>query len=150
MNDLTGKIKTAILIPPQLKDNGAVANNGYVDTAGFRELLVILALGATDTTFGSTTASAALQLEESDNASDWSDIDGAVTADALGALEDSKLFGIHLDMNKAHGRYVRLKAPTAGDGSTGVNVAAFALLGKGEGLIEESATAMGLTELILA
>ncbi len=151
MESLLGKVKLAQLVPPQLKDNGAFANNAYVDTAGFREALVILNVGALDTTIGSTTAAAAVKLEECDTTGGtYTDVDSAALADAVAATEDGKLFAIHLDLTKAHKRYLRINAPTAGDGSTGANMSAIAILGKAEGLVEQSATAMGLTELVTA
>ncbi len=151
MHDLLGKIKVVSLVPPQLKDNGAFANNGAADTAGFREGLFVFGVGALDTTIGSTTASAALKLEECDTVDGvYTDIDGAALADAIAATEDNKLFAIHLNMRHAGKRYVRFNAPTAGDGATGANMCAYAVLSKGEGVLEETAAAMGLEELVKA
>lgn len=149
MKQLLNGIKVGLMVAPTLKDNTTYTTNA-IDAAGFRAALILLIPGATDTTIGSTTAAGALQVEESDDSSTWTDVSGAVTAAAIAADGDNLMHGIHIDRNKVCKRYLRLKAPTAGDGSTGANFCALALLGEKEGLIEESAAALGLTELVLA
>ena len=110
------------MLPPQLKDNGAFASNGYVDTFGLQgDLYVCFYAGALDIAVGSGDDSTPLLLEEADSSgfSDASDVTGSDMAAVIGATDDNKIYAIRYDLRKAHKRFVRPKAPTAGDGSTG-------------------------------
>jgi len=145
--------KWAILTPPQLKDNGALANNSYVDTAGWGHLEVAIITGVMDIALGSTTAATA-PLLESDDAVAFSAataITGAALAAAIAADGDSKIYKIDVDlMNVAHKRYVRVQAPTAGDGSAGVNACILARLSSPQGMAPNTAALRGLAEHVIA
>ena len=139
-------MKMGLLVPPQLKDNGAFAGNVYIDTAGWGHLRVLLIVGTTDIAI-----TAASKIEECDTTGgSYTDVSGAALADAISATEDDKLFAIDIDLTKSHKRYMRINAPTAGDGTVGVNFAAIGILSRPDGNGPANAAGMGLTELITA
>lgn len=143
-------LKFGILVPPQLKDNGAFAGNTYFDTLGLSGLLVLLVPGTVDAAIGSTLSTTVPSLEEC-NTTDgtYTAITGAALATVIGAGEDNTLHGIAVDLTKTHKRYIEITAPTAGDGTTGVNFAAIAI-GFPSDQMPYSAAGMGLDELIEA
>ena len=142
--------KLAILTPPQLKDAGAFIGNTYVDTAGWNHLRVLFIIGTLDIGLGSTAAGTAPKVEECDTSGgSYTDVSGAALADAIGALEDDKLFAIDIDLTKSHKRYMQVNAPTAGDGTAGVNAAIIAILSRPE-IGPRNAAEQGLTEHITA
>lgn len=126
--------KKVLLLPPQLKDNGDFANNNYVDTKGWGYAEFLLAIGALDAAIGSTAEGNALKLEECDTSDGtYTDVADAALADAIGALEDNKLFQIDVNLtDKAHKRFMRVNAPHAGDGTTGANACIICNLSKPE------------------
>lgn len=137
--------KTVILVPPQLKDNGAPASLTYLDTKGWSRLRVMIVTGVMD-----AATSAAPLLQDCDTTDGtFAAITDAALADAISATEDSKLFAIDVDMtNGSVKRYVKCLV-TAGDGTTGTNLCVLGILAKPtfddhDGL----ATDAGLTELI--
>jgi hypothetical protein len=143
-------LKIGQLVPPQLKDNGAFAGNTYIDTLGLSALLVLIEMGATDIAMGSTAITTPPLLEECDTTGgNYTAITGAALSAVIGAGDDNKLYGIHLNLAKSHKRYVRIQAPTAGDGTAGVNMSAIAL-GFPPDQMPKSAAEMGLAELIEA
>ncbi len=142
--------KLAILTPPQLKDAGALTGNTYVDTAGWNHLRVLFIIGALDIGLGSTAAGTAPKIEECDTTGgSYTDVSSAALADAIGALEDDKLFAIDVDLTKSHKRYMQVNAPTAGDGTTGVNAAIIAILSRPD-IGPKNAAEQGLEELVAA
>ncbi len=114
------KTKNVLMMYPQLKDNGAFANNAAVDTAGFHHLRVIFAMGATDADVGSTAADAKPFIEESETAAGtYTKVTGAELGGVIEDDDDGKLFCIDIDLSKEHKRFMRVNAPTAADGTAG-------------------------------
>jgi len=143
-------LKFGALVPPQLKDNGDLAGNAYFDTLGLSALLVLIHTGTIDAALGSTAEGTAVCLEECDTVGgSYAEIAGAALADAIADTEDDSLFGIFVDLAKSHKRYVRIKAPHAGDGTNGVTASAIAI-GFPSDQMPKSAAEMGLAELIEA
>jgi len=142
--------KTVILTPPQLKDAGALTGNTYVDTAGWSHLRVLFVIGTLDIGLGSTAAGTAPKIEECDTTDgSYTDVADAALADAIAADEDDKLFAIDVDLAKSHKRYMRVNAPTAGDGTNGVNAAIIGILSRPD-IGPSSAAEQGLEELVTA
>ena len=143
-------MKFVNLLYPQLKDDGDLADNNYIDTQGWAHLRVLLQVGNLDIGMGSTAEGTAIKVEECDTSGgSYSDVTDAALADAIADDEDGCLFAIDIDLNKSHKRYMRLNAPHAGNGSTGVNASALGILSR-PGRGPANAAAMGLTELITA
>jgi hypothetical protein len=144
--------KTVKLVPPQLKDNGAFAGAAYVDTKGWGHIRFMFIPGTIDAAIGSTADTAAPKIEECDTTNGtYSDVTGAALADAIAATEDAGLFAIDINLaDKTHKRYMQPNALTAGDGTTGCNFCAIAILSKPDGIGPSSAAEQGLTELIIA
>jgi hypothetical protein len=140
--------KIGTIVPPQIKDNGAFANNTYFDCDGVEALLVILAMGATDIAMGSTDAATPPYLEECDTAGGtYTKITGSDLSAVIGAGDDDKRYGWFIDRRKTRKRFVRINAPTAGDGTAGVNAAAI-VIGFPVQQAPINATQMGLTQLV--
>ena len=126
--------KFVSITPPAAIVDNASYTTATIDTAGFAYLRVLVYLGATDI------AMAALKLQESDDSgmSGAADITGLVygtsasiagTTSALPtATDDNKCFAFEVDL-RGRKRYIDLVA-TAGDGSAGTYLAAFALLSR--------------------
>lgn len=143
-------MKTVVMMPMQLKDNGSFANNTYIDTAGWSHLRVEFHVGAIDIGVGSGGAANALKLEECDTSGgSYNDITDAALADAIADDEDDKIFAIDLDLRKSHKRYVRVNDPTAGDGSTGAYMYILGRLSNPQ-VSPANAAGQGLEELIQA
>jgi hypothetical protein len=144
------EMKFVNMLYPQIKDDGDLADNNYVDTRGWAHLRVLIQVGNIDIGFGSTAEGNALKVEECDTAGgSYTDVTDAALADAIGAAEDGKLFAIDINLNKTHKRYMRLNAPHAGDGTAGVNAAALGILSR-PSIGPKNAAGQGLEELILA
>lgn len=142
------KFKT--VTPPQLKDDGNLANNTYVDTQGLAALLFLITTGTIDAALGSTAETTAPLIEECDTSDgSYTAVSGAALADAIADTEDDSLFGIYIDLTKSHKRYMRVQAPHAGDGTNGVNACAHAI-GFPVDESPRNAAGMGLAELIEA
>jgi len=142
--------KTAILLPPQLKDDGDFAGNVYVDTRGFNHARFLFIVGTVDEAIGSTAEGTAPKIEECDTTDGtYTDVTGAALADAIGATEDDSLFAIDVDLTKSHKRYMEVNAPHAGNGTTGCNLAIIAILSRPE-IGPVNAADQGLTEHIKA
>lgn len=133
MANILQQSKIVAITPPAAIVDNASYTTAAVDTFGFNKLKVTVFLGATDI------AMTALKLQESDDSgmSGAADITGAVygtsinpdtgTASALpSATDDNKFFTFFVDL-KGRKRYIDLVA-TAGDGSTGTFLAAWAEL----------------------
>jgi hypothetical protein len=129
--------KRKVLIAPGAALDAGSATANSIDCLGFDFLVVNVALGATDV------AMTALKLQESDDDGDddaYGDIEGAVygtsdddagdTSTLPTATDDNKLFSFFLDL-RGRKRYVKLVA-TAGDGSTGTYLAAWAELSRAD------------------
>ena len=126
--------KFVSITPPAAIVDNASYTTATIDTAGFAYLRVLVYLGATDI------AMTALKLQESDDSgmSGAADITGLVygtsasiagTTSALpSATDDNKCFLFEVDL-RGRKRYIDLVA-TAGDGSAGTYLAAFALLSR--------------------
>jgi len=143
-------LKFAGLCPPQLKDDGNLTDNAYVDTVGLAAGLFVIYTGNIDAALGSTAEGTAPLVEECDTTDgSYTAVTGAALADAIADTEDLSFFGVCVDMTKTHKRYMRWQAPHAGNGTTGVNACAF-FLGFPSDQMPHSAAGMGLAELIQA
>ena len=143
------QLKFGELIPPQLKNNGAVSGNTYFDTLGLAALLALIHIGTTDVIVGSGDTSTAPYLEECDTVDgSYTAIEDAELAAVIGAGDDNKFFAVALDLAKSHKRYVRWHAPTAGS-STGANIQSVAI-GFPADALPISAAEQGLAELVEA
>lgn len=133
MANILQQTKYVAITPPAAIVDNASYTTTAVDTFGFNKLKVTVFLGATDI------AMTALKLQESDDSgmSGSADITGAVfgtstnpdtgTTSALpSATDDNKFFTFFVDL-KGRKRYIDLVA-TAGDGSTGTYLTAWAEL----------------------
>ena len=144
------EMKFVNMLYPQLKDNGDLADNNYVDTKGWAHLRVLIQIGNLDAALGSTAEGNALKVEECDTSGGtYSDVTNAALADAVAADEDGCLFAIDINLAKTHKRFMRLNAPHAGDGDTGVNASALGILSR-PAIGPKSAADQGLTEHIKA
>lgn len=144
------KQKAVLALPPQLKDDGDFAGNAYVDTSGWGHVRFLLAVGTLDAAIGSTAEGNAPKVEECDTpGGSYSDVAGAVLADAIADDEDDSFFAIDVDLRKAHKRYMRVNAPHAGDGAVGANLCIIAILSDPQ-IAPDSATEQGLAEHISA
>lgn len=137
------------VLPPETKNNGAFAGLSYADTQELSAIMFLIAAGVTDVIVGSGDTSTPPLVEECDT------YDGSYTAvtDAelsavCSATDDDKMWAIHVDLTKTHKRYMRIKAPTAGN-STGASFAIIAI-GFPKGEMLKSASDNGLAELIEA
>ncbi len=143
--------KYALLLPPQLKDDGDFAGNTYVDVAGWGCAEFIFLVGTVDIAIGSTAEGTAPKIEECDTTGGtYTDVTGAALADAIADDEDDSLFRIKVDLAKSHKRYMQVTAPHAGDGTNGANAAVLCRLSKPIGNGPVSATQRGLAEDIAA
>jgi hypothetical protein len=142
--------KRVVLLPPQVKNNGAFLNNTYVDVSGWGHLRVEMIVGTTDVIIGSTDTSHAPKLESDDDVAFGSaeDVEGAALAGVIAADDDNKVFAIDVDLRKSHERYYRVNAPTAGN-ATGANLCIIATLSDPQ-IGPNSAAEQGLEELVQA
>lgn len=135
MNHLQ-QTKTVLITPPAAIVDNASYTTAAIDTFGFNKLEICVALGATDI------AMVALKLQESDDSgmSGATDITGAIygtsanpdtgsTSALPTATDDNKVFKFFVDL-KGRKRYIDLVA-TAGDGTAGTFLTAWANLGDG-------------------
>jgi hypothetical protein len=121
----------SITPPAAIVDNASYATTS-IDTAGFEYLEVFVFLGATDI------AMTALKLQESDTDGSYADVTGLIYGTSAGiagttaalpiATDDNKCFKFEVDL-RGRKRYFDLVA-TAGDGSAGTFLTAFALLSR--------------------
>lgn len=140
--------RDSILVPPQLKDNGAPAGITYLDTAaggiGWSHLRCRIIIGTTD-----IATTAAPKMQECDTTDGtYTDITGAALADAISDTEDDGVFAIDVDLTKSHKRYIKCLL-TMGDGTTGTNLSVLGTLSRPTKTSGSAADA-GLTELISA
>jgi len=143
------EVKYGIMAPAQLADDTALVSNTFIDTVGFDYLTVLITIGITDAALGSSDDTTAIVLEESDiSGGTYTEISDAVLSSAIADDDDSSNFAINVNL-KAKKRFVRVKAPTAGDGTAGVNVAIIGMLTRAEQSPNTAAKA-GLEELIIA
>jgi len=148
MKSLLKHIKVGELVPPQLKDNGAFAGNAYFDCQGLSGVLVLMHVGATDIAMGSTDSATPPYLEECDTYDgSYTKITGSDLAAVIGAGDDNKFYGIFVDRTKTRKRFLRINAPTAGDGTAGVNLEAKAI-GFPSETVPITAAQQGLAELV--
>lgn len=150
LKSLLKHLKFAALIPPQVKNNGALANNAYADTLGLAALLAILHIGATDVAVGSTDTDTPPYLEECDTVNgNYTKIEGAELSAVIADDGDNKFYAIAVDLTKTHKRYVRWNAPTAGNASAGANAASM-MIGFPADVLPSTAAEQGLAELVEA
>lgn len=115
--------KTARAIDPLLVNN-ASATAIEIDTQGFAQMDIYVYLGVTDI------ALTALKLQSTDTTgSGYADLSGATFASTLpGATDDSKFAVFHVDL-RGKQRFFKVIA-TVGNGSTGANLASWAVLSR--------------------
>ncbi len=143
------RTKVVILLRPQLKNNGAFANNAYVDFSNWNHCRFLFLVGDTDIAVGSGDASTAPLVEECNTTGgSYTAVSDAELSAVIGAGDDNKAFAIDVNLRKTHMRYGRVKAPTAGNGSTGANLAIVAILSIGN--MPKDAAGQGLEELVAA
>jgi len=144
---------TKILTPPQLKDNGDLAGNTYIDTVQngtqWGHLQILIILGTVDAALGSTAETTAPLVEECDTSDGtYTAVTDAALADAIADDEDDSLFAIDIDLRAAHKRYMRVQAPHSGDGTNGVNAAIIGILSKPQ-VAPDTAAKRGFAEHII-
>lgn len=148
-NDFRNCKYVAVTPPGAILDN-ASATCAEIDTLGFRHARIAVLLGATDI------AMATLKVQESDaSGSGQADVTGLIYGTSAGidgntsakpsATDDNKFFFFDIDL-RARKRYLTLVA-TAGDGSAGTYLAAWAELYQGEAL-PSSAAGMGAANVL--
>jgi len=142
--------KIVQLVAPQLKDNGDFAGNIYVDTLGYNHVEFQFITGTVDAAIGSTDEATPLKIEECDTTNGtYTAVIGAAMAAVIGAGDDNKMSVIDIDLAKSHKRYMEITAPHAGDGTTGCNFAAQAVLSR-PNVAPATAAQRGLSEWIKA
>lgn len=145
--------KFVSITPPGAIVDNASYTTAAVDTLGWDKVAIVAYLGATDI------AMAALKVQESDDSgmSGAADITGLVwgtsadpdsgsTSTLPTSTDDNKFFVAYISM-QGRKRYLDLVA-TAGDGSAGTYMTAFAVLSNGE-QIPNSATERGLASNLI-
>ncbi|MHC4622229.1 MAG: hypothetical protein ACYTEQ_31225 [Planctomycetota bacterium] len=140
------------MLPPQLKNDGDFATNNYADTSGGHFFTLILGMGDMDAAFGSVAETSPPLLEEADqsNFSDASDVSNSALSAAIADTKDNKLYLISYNLQRqTHKRYVRLKGPHAGAGTTGVYAYALGILTRLD-VGPKDAAEMGLEEMVVA
>ena len=133
MNQLQNT-KLVSITPPGLIVDNASYTTSSIDTQGWDYLQVVVYLGATDI------AMTALKLQESDTDGSYGDVTGLVfgtssniagsTSTLPSATDDNKFFVFDVDL-RGRKRYFDLVA-TAGDGTAGTFLTAFAILSRGK------------------
>ena len=133
MNQLQNT-KLVSITPPGLIVDNASYTTSSIDTQGWDYLQVVVYLGATDI------AMTALKLQESDTDGSYADVTGLVfgtssniagsTSTLPSATDDNKFFVFDVDL-RGRKRYFDLVA-TAGDGTAGTFLTAFAILSRGK------------------
>jgi hypothetical protein len=133
MNQLQNTKLVSITPPAAIVDNASYTT-GSIDTQGWDYLQVVVYLGATDI------AMTALKLQESDTDGSYGDVTGLVfgtssniagsTSTLPSATDDNKFFVFDVDL-RGRKRYFDLVA-TAGDGTAGTFLTAFAILSRGK------------------
>jgi hypothetical protein len=119
--------KVTLMLPPELKDDGDFTGTQVpLDLAGAGAAKVEIIVGGIDIAAGSTDEATPPILEECDTnsvtAGDWAEIPTAKLAAVIGAGDDNKIFAIDVPFLPGRKRFVRVKAPHAGNGSTGVHL----------------------------
>ena len=147
----TQNVKYVAITPPGAIVDAASYTTASIDTLGFDRLKVVVHLGATDI------AMTALKLQTSDTDGSYADLDGAVfgtstnsagsTSTLPSATDDNKFFVFDVDL-RGKKRYFDLVA-TAGDGSVGTYLVAFAELSRGEAMLQ-TAAGRGVSQELLA
>jgi len=142
-----------LLTPPQLKDNGDLTGNTYIDTcqngAQWGHLEILIITGTIDAALGSTAETTAPLVEGCDTTGGtYTAVTGAALADAIAATEDDSIFAIDIDLRAAHKRYMQVQVPHSGDGTNGVNATIIGILSKPQ-VAPDTATLRGLIENIV-
>lgn len=142
--------RITVMLPPQVKNNGAFDDNAPLDLAGVGEAYVQLIKGASDAAVGSGDATTAPILEECDTLDgDYAEIEGAELSEPIAAGADAEVYRIDVPMRDQRKRYVRVKAPTAENQTDGAHLT---IVGVARKLAHGPATAAerGLAEHIVA
>lgn len=141
-NDSIQKI-VQVTPPAAIVDNTSFST-GVIDTRGFRQVMIIVALGALDIALG------AFKLQECDTSGGvFTDVAGAnFGTDSVlpSATADNNVYAIDVDM-RGRKRYLDLVL-TGGDGAAGTYANVFAILSRGE-TSPDSAEKRGLAGLLM-
>jgi hypothetical protein len=123
MNESHNEIVT-LMLPSQLVNNDDFGAQTPINLAGAKEAYVELLVGDTDVAIGSTDEATPPILEECDTADgSYTEITDAKLAAVIpAATGDNKIYRIDVPMQSARKKYARVKAPHAGNGSTGANL----------------------------
>lgn len=121
------------ITPPAAIVDNAAYTTAAIDTKGYDWMTIVVFLGATDI------ALAALSLGMSDTDGSYAAVANFATLPATlpSATDDNKAFAFHVDLTGKK-RFFDLTV-TAGDGTAGTFLAAFALLGRGSELPNSAA-----------
>jgi len=126
-------MKFVILTYPQLKDDGDLLSNNYVDCSGWGHLRVLIILGTIDAPLGSTAEGTAPYVEQCDTVDgSYTKVTDAELAAAIANTKSGKVYAIDVKLTKNHKRFLRLNAPHAGNGTNGVNAAVVGILSRPE------------------
>lgn len=138
----------SLLVPPQLKDNGAPTGLTYMDTnpngVNYSQASFAIQIGTTD--IATTAAPLISECDTTDGS--YTAVTSAALGDAISATEDDGVFVINLDLRYAHKRYLKCEI-TAGNGSAGTNLSVLGIL-RSPNRTTGSATDTGTTEVINA
>jgi len=121
MNPLQEEKVTLMLA--EVKNNGAFGTQTPLDLSGCGVAKIEIIVGTTDVAVGSGNTFTPLILEECDTnsgtAGDWTEIASAKLTSVIAATDDNKIFAIDVPNIPGRKRFVRVKAPTAGSGTSG-------------------------------
>ena len=148
-------VKIAEAVAPQAIKDDAAFTATAIDSDGYNHMTIYCHIGATDI------AMAALKVTESDSSgSGYADITGTVVGTAANitgstsalpsATDDNKFMAFDIALNGSRKRYYKVSA-TAGDGSAGTFMSAFAVLERkdhGGDSAHDSATLRGCDEIL--
>jgi len=121
MRSVYDAIKAAVTIRPQTISSNT--NGGSVDTQGYNSAAAILEVGAVS----GTSPTLNVKIQESDDASTWSDVSGATFAQVT-AANNSQILRIE-GLGTSRKRYLRAVA-TPGGTSPSFDAACVILLGR--------------------
>ena len=143
---VTQQVKYVQAIKPQAIADNASLTPEVIDTLGFNELALVIQIGATDIAF------AALKVQEcATSGGSYTDVDGAdFSSDGTlpSATDDGDVLGVFINLQNRQ-RFIKIIA-TAGDGATGSEASALAILARPE-TVPSNAASRGLAqELIVA
>ena len=112
--------RVTLMLPPQVKNNGAFGAQTPLYVGGAGAAKIELLVGATDVIIGTTNTATPPILEECDTVGgSYTEIASAKLAAVIAATSGDKVFAIDVPNLGQRKAFVRVKAPTAGNASTG-------------------------------